>query len=269
MCNCNNNSEIKFLCTPTDISWSKCPEKLRYTRHMILNNLNPDGKIFFHCEPIKNVIVIREFYTDIMKTFNLDQSDVKKLLSIMRNDELDMLHECELDLNDLQYNIDVSNFENICEILYKLSREQLESLRSFPILHGFIEEALGNYDNALIIFHTDALTYGKLYGYLAYLYEYNIFVLNDDAKFFEYSCEFHKYIDDLQSFIRDLDIRESYDSTNLCNFIKQSLDWKNQNKQLIEENKQLRERIIELEYAPGGVGYQETKDHFEKLVENQ
>lgn len=266
MCNCNNNSEIKFLCTPTDITWSKCPEKLRYTKHMVLNNLNPNGKLFVHYEPFKCVIVIREFYTDIMKTFNLDQSDVKKLLSIMRNDELNLVQESELDLNELQYNIDVSDFENICKILYKLSRKQLESLRSIPILHGFIEEALGNYDNALITFHTDALTYGKLYGYLAYLYENNMFVLNDDAKFFEYSCEFHKSIDDLQSFIRDLDIRESYDSTNLCNFIRHAIIWKTQNELLDNENKQLRERIIELEYAPGGVGYQETKEHFENLV---
>jgi hypothetical protein len=39
-------------------------------------------------------------------------------------------------------------------------------------------------------------------------------------------------------------------------------------KKLELENKELHEKITELEYAPGGPGYQEAKEHFELLLNN-
>jgi regulator of replication initiation timing len=267
MCNCNDYSSIEDICKPIDKTWQNCSQKLRYTKYMLSNDMWPDNtKIDGNG---LRIVDLREYCDHIAKRFVLEFSDVRKVLSSMRQDELDEHGEVilgELDLDKIQHTIEISDFYVLSKILYNLTRKQLESLRSIPILNGFIEEALGHYDDALKIFHTDVLKYKKLTGYLSYLYGNNVLVADHDNKSFEYTLEFYDTIDELDSYISSLKRDDHYEHKQLVTFVRFAFACKEQNRLLMIENEQLRERITELEYAPGGVGYQKTKEHFEKLV---
>lgn len=264
-CKCTPNFDTRCLCTPNNPSWTTCPEKLRYVEFMILNNSKPNGNSLFD-KPKKGVCDLLESSRKLKQEFKINQTEINNVFSLMRNEELDDMSEHKLKAKKYDKYVRKCNFDSLLFYLYKLNREQLLSIReNSVILSGFVEVVLGNYDSAVNIFHNiqDSVI---VYSYLAYIYDFGIFVEENQNRAFEYYALYYRGQNTEDEFI--INTPFTRDIKLLYGYINEAMTIRKQYELLIAENKQLRERVTELEYEPDGVGYHEAKEHFEQLANN-
>lgn len=108
---------------------------------------------------------------------------------------------------------------------------------------------------------------------IARLYDGGKIFMVDVNKSTQYYYLYYKKRDDIESFTETIGVMRD---PKLCRqFMDTYCDMVDENKKLAQLNKiyiehiqKLQERITELEYMPGGVGYDESKKHFETLAQN-
>jgi hypothetical protein len=92
----------------------------------------------------------------------------------------------------------------------------------------------------------------------------------DICKSIRYYYAYYKRINDLETFMESINIMRD---AELCEIFMDSYCGIDKVQKQIDEQtmliSKLRKRIIELEYMPNGVGYNECKKHFESLVNSK
>jgi len=145
----------------------------------------------------------------------------------------------------------------------------IESNKWKFLLKGIIAEFYTSVIEA-ISYYEKAIQYGNTIALwqLARLYDTGEFIKEDNMKAFIFYYKYYEKIDDLENFL------ENTNSLKNPDFIKifidshtEVIEHKAKNKKLKKHNKKLKRKIAKLEYAPNGVGYHKSKDHFEILCD--
>jgi hypothetical protein len=87
----------------------------------------------------------------------------------------------------------------------------------------------------------------------------------DSKKALNYYFEYYKENCELNAFA-EIYFDSNYVSASCSEFMDMYDELNTEKNKLKRENKMLKKRITELEYMPGGVGYDESKKHFDTLV---
>lgn len=177
-------------------------------------------------------------------------------------DDIDILvlYECDKYVRNFDKKEYLNKIENISDVGLKYL------LRAILVESGHNKYCLELYElsakNGCII----------AYWKMAQLYDNNEMFDYDVGKSLYYNYMYYKKTDNLETFVKMLrgDLRESHYCEEFMDgycSMKTKIDvLQKQNSEQADIIKKLQEHITELEYAPGGIGYEESKNHFENIT---